>query len=127
MAQALFYSTSWQNLSTTLSHGVGDESDESDEGNEGHEEKDRQQDRQGQANEGQRVLRWQGEDVHGTEEVGPHEEQDRQGCDQEVTCGRQEGIQAHQRLDRGCPEGQEGARRERLRRGEEGLRNLQKG
>merc|ERR1712178_603527 len=53
--------------------------------------------------------------------------QDRQGCNQEVACGWQEGIQEHQRLDRGCPEGQEGARCERLRRGQEGLRTLQEG
>merc|ERR1711988_1529797 len=135
MAQVFFLFKLRSRLARSLKDGVGDESDESDEsheGNEGHEshegheEEDGEQDRKGQASEGQRVLRWQGEDVHGTEEGGSHEEQDRQGGYQEVTCGRQEGVQEHQRLDRGCPEGQEGARCERLRRDQEGLRTVQK-
>merc|ERR1711937_154536 len=111
-------------------HGAGYEGHEGHgghEGNEGNEGEEGQRDREGQACESQRLPWRQREDDRWAEEVGPHEEQERQDREQEVKRSRQEGIQVHQSLDRGRAEGEEGAWREGLRGGEEGLCFVQEG
>merc|ERR1712225_33930 len=55
------------------------------------------------------------------------EEQDREGREQEGPCQWQEGLRPHQGLDHGRAEGTQGAWREGLSGGEEGLAALQEG
>merc|ERR1711924_328682 len=57
----------------------------------------------------------------------PDEEQDREDREQEGQRQWQEGLRPHQGLDHGCAEGAQGAWRQRLPGGEEGLAALQEG
>merc|ERR1712072_235768 len=93
-------------------------------GDEGHEE---ERDRQGQAREAERLQRDLPEDEDRAEEDRPDEEQGREDREPEVERRRQEGLPSDQGLDRGRDEGAQGARREGLRRGEEGDAPVQEG
>merc|ERR1712093_159614 len=106
--------------------GEGHEGGEGDEGHAAarHEE---ERDRQGQAREVERLQRDLRQDLHRAEEDRPDEEQERTDREQEVECRRQEGLQLHQGLDRGRDQGAQGARREGLRRCEEGDPPVQEG
>merc|ERR1712093_506733 len=61
------------------------------------------------------------------EEERPDEEQGREDREPEVERRRQEGLPSDQGLDRGRDQGAQGARREGLRRGEEGDAPVQEG
>merc|ERR1712146_493097 len=98
---------------------------EGDEGDEGHEGEEGVDHRQGEVRTVGCVPWQQGEDPRGPEEDRPDEEQDREDREQEGQW--QEGLRPHQGLDRGCAEGAQGAWRQRLPGGEEGLAALQEG
>merc|ERR1712224_533480 len=72
-------------------------------------------------------MGYEGEDLHGPEEVGPRQEQDREGGEQEGQRSWQEGLRQNQGLDRGSPKGEEGLGLEGLRVCQEGLRAVQGG
>merc|ERR1719327_1076088 len=59
--------------------------------------------------------------------VPRQQEQDREDREQEGQRQWQEGLRPHQGLDHGCAEGAQGAWRQRLPGGEEGLAALQEG
>merc|ERR1712023_223413 len=105
----------------------GDEGHESHEGNEGHEGEEGVDHRQGEARTVGCVPREQGEDHRGPAEDRLDEEQDREGREQEGPRQWQEGLRPHQGLDHGRAEGTQGAWRDGLPGGEEGLPALQEG
>merc|ERR1712139_554745 len=86
-----------------------------------------ERDRQGQACEAGCLPRHEGQDYERAEEDRPDEEQGGEDRKPEAERQRQEGLLLYQGLDCGRGEGTEGARREGVRRGEEGDSAVQEG
>merc|ERR1719333_1785434 len=91
------------------------------------EEEGREQDCQGQARKVGGFQWHQGEDLHWLEEERFDQEQEGQDREQEAISKRQEELRQHQGLECRCPEGQESAWCEGLRRSQEGHSSVQEG